>query len=360
MKTINCAVVSSYFGPYYSNFVASMIAFDKKMKKEGHTVFYILPKETEKFEWIDTLKKQNNNIYFLEYKPYSINNYFNLRRIFKRERADLIYSHMCGWDLTARFAAPFTPVIWHMHMNVNIKNKVKRIKNWIKFRILGFGKTYHIAVSEPVTKAINSLKPYNKCVTIHNCIDFSRLKINKEKEKSDAKRILIFGWAPYVKGLDIALDACEKLIKENKKIKLLISAQEKTYEYLNHRYLRLPSWIELLEPTSDISSLYNMADIMLSASRSEGFSFALAEAIYSGLITVVSSIEGTSWSREFDVRFEFKSQDSESLKTILDKAIEYNITTKEQDSNRSLIDQKYSIDSWVQAVYEQINLIFKK
>lgn len=358
---MKCAFIASFYGPYYSNFVAAMIAFDERMKQEGHSVFYILPKETEFFEWMDAFKKQNDNIYFLDYKPYSFNNLFALKKIFKKENVDLIYSHMCGWDFTAHFASPFTPIVWHMHMNVNIVNKVKRLKNFIKFKILGFGRTYHIAVSQSVTDAINYLKPNNKCITIQNAIDFSRItpKANIDTLRH-TKEILLFGWQPQVKGLDITLDACEKLINEGKNIKLLVSAQENTYEYMNKRYDKMPEWVELLEPTSDVSSLYTRSDIMLSASRSEGFSFALAEAIYSGLVTVVSDIPGTSWSSEFDARYEFKSGDSDSLKNALISALNHTITEEEQNSNRQILKDKYSMDVWADSVYKELNLIFNK
>ncbi len=357
MKTIRCAVIASFYGPYYSNFVAAMIAFDVKMKQEGHSVLYILPKETESFEWMEVFKKQNDNIYFLEYKPYSLNNFFALKKIFKKEKVNLIYSHMCGWDLTSHFVAPFTPIVWHMRMNVNVVNKVKRFKNFIKFKFLGFGKTYHIAVSEPVTQAINSFKPKNQCVTIRNALDFSRLKTPSTKN-TDNKNILIFGWQPHTKGLDVALDACEKLVAKDKKFNLLISAQEQTYEYMNERYPELPDWVELLEPTSDVASLYDRADIMISASRSEGFSFALAEAIYSGLITVVSDIPGTSWSSEFNARYEFKSGNADSLRDALESALNHTITADEQDKNRQILEQKYSMDVWADAVYKELNSIF--
>ena len=86
---MKCAFIASFYGPYYSNFVAAMISFDKKMKSEGNTVFYILPKEAENFEWMSTFKKQNSDIYFLEYKPYSFNNLLALKKIFKEENVDL-------------------------------------------------------------------------------------------------------------------------------------------------------------------------------------------------------------------------------------------------------------------------------
>lgn len=357
---MKCAFIASFYGPYYSNFVASMIAFDIKMKQEGHSVFYILPKEAEFFEWMTDFKKQNSNIYFIKYNPYSFNNLLTLRKVFKTEKVDIIYSHMCGWDLTVRFAAPLTPVIWHMHMNVNVLNPIKRIKNWIKFRIIGFGRTYHIAVSEPVTKAINSLKPHNKCVAIHNCIDFSRLETTFKDETSDVKKFLIFGWAPIVKGLDITLDACEKLVNENFKFKLLVSSQAKTYEFFENRYDNTPSWIEFIEPMSNVSELYKKADVMLSASRSEGFSFALAEAIYLGLTTVVSDIEGTAWSNEFSARFEFESENPDSLYKALKKAYFYTISIEEQERNRKILLDKYSMGVWVDKVYNELNLIFKR
>lgn len=168
---------------------------------------------------------------------------------------------------------------------------------------------------------------------------------------------MLFGWSPLVKGLDITLDACEKLINEGKNIKLLVSSQEQTYQYINERYEKMPEWIELLEPTSDVSSLYNRSDIMLSASRSEGFSFSLAEAIYSGLVTVVSDIPGTSWSREFDARYEFESGNADSLKSALNDALNHTITSAEQEKNRQVLEEKYSMDVWAENVLKELNLI---
>ena len=357
---MKCAFIASYYGPYYSNFVASMIALEKKMQENGDSVFYIFPEETRNFGWINMLKEYNSNIYFLNYNPHSLQNVMALKYIFKKENVDIIYSHMCGWDFTARFAAPFKPVVWHMHMNVNVNDRIKRIKNWIKFNILGFGRTYHIAAAGLVAKAINSLKPRNRCVTIYNALDFSRLKISNKKEESECKKILIFGWEPIVKGLDIALDACEKLIEEGKKIKLQVSSQEKTYKYIDQRYETLPEWLELIGPTNDVSVLYNNADIMLSASRSEGFSYALAEAIYSGLVTVTSDIAGTAWSKEFDGRFEFISGDCDSLKFTLLNALGYTISADEQNKNREKFKQKYSMDIWADSVYNELKLIYNK
>ena len=87
---MNCAFVASYFGPYYSNFVASMLAFHDGMRAKGHDVCYVLPKEAESFEWIGLLKNKASKIYYLKYEGTSLNNIFALRRIFRIENIDLI------------------------------------------------------------------------------------------------------------------------------------------------------------------------------------------------------------------------------------------------------------------------------
>lgn len=356
---MKCIFISTYYGSYPGNFVPSMIAFDKKMKSEGNSIVYIFPKETKVFGWMTDFKNQNNQIYFLDYRPYSLNNFFAFRKIFKKEKIDLIYSHFCGWDFTARFAAPFKPIIWHMHMNVNVHNKIKRIKNWVKFRVLGFAKTYHIAVSQPVTDAINSLNPHNKCVTIPNCLDLSRLSPCSTKNFDQRNNnILIFGWEPTVKGLDITLDACEKLANEGKKFNLLVSSQEKTHKYIAERYKNIPEWLQPLEPTGNVAELYNKADIMLSASRTEGFSYALGEAIYSGLVTVVSDISPNSWSREFKARFEFKSEDVDSLLIALKQALKYTPSTNDISYNKKLFEQKYSLKTWTDSIHNFLSSVY--
>lgn len=348
MNSIRCAFVASYYGPYYSNFVASMISFQKKMKERNYSVIFVLPEEVREFKWISLLGEQNTKVYFLEYKPYSIGNVMSFRKIFREERINIVYSHMCGWDFTTRVAAPTIPVIWHMRMFVNIEDRVKRIKNFIKFKFIGFGKTYHIASSSPVADAINSLHPHNKCVAIHNSLDFSRLRPVDYKEKIGMPmKVLLFGWAPYVKGVDVALDACEILNKDSVKVHLHISAQEATYQYINERYSQTkPTWVYLQEPTDNISALYNSVDAMLSASRSEGFSFSLAEAIYSGLPVIYSNIPGTNWADDFKNVFSFESANPVDLARAIQTCMGSSFSEENRKINQELMMNNFSLDVW--------------
>ena len=355
---INCAWIASYYGPYYSNFVCSMLSFEEEMKKRGNKTIYILPAEAENFSWIELFKKENATIYFIPYKPHSLSNVIQLRKIFKKEKINLIYSHMCGWDFTARFAAPFTPIIWHMHMRVLVSDWKHKLKNWLKFRIIGIGKVHHIAVSSPTADAINSLNPHNKCAFIPNALQFDRLgELPERNRNGEPYKLLIFGWAPIVKGLDIALDACESINQETVKVELIVSSQDKTYTYINERYKEIPEWLKLVPPTDKIAELYASVDCMVSASRAEGFSYAIAEAIYTGLPIVYSDIPGTLWTSDFESTSIFESGNPASLISAINRVMENGISLESQQNNRKKMEELYSMDAWVNQVMDVINSI---
>ncbi len=345
---MKCACVASYFGPYNGNFISSLIALHDEMSKHGHEMCYVFPKEADNFEWMHFLREKTNSIYCIPYHGLRINDIIKLKEIFKKENVDLIYSRMCGWDFAAHFAAPLTPIVWHMDMCVNLDTLSKRIKNWIKFHILSFGKTYHLAVSNAVAEIINSLKPVNPCVGIPNALEFDRLPKNfVDTCKKIPYKILVFGWAPIVKGLDTVLNACEILNKDYNIIELIVSSQEKTYKYIDERYKeKSPTWLKLLPPTNQIADVYNQVDIMISASRSEGFSYCLAEAIYCGLPVVYSDISGTSWAREFQNTHRFKVADVDDLCRAIIECIKIGITHDEQQNNRDLLEKNYSMNNW--------------
>lgn len=365
MEKIRCAFVSTFMGPYYSNYVASVIACEKAMQEKGCYSVYVYPREVESFDWVKSLREVNDRIYFLDYKPRSVSNFRALKKIFKDEKINLIYSRMCGWDFPSHFAAPRLPIIWHMEMRVIVDQKIKRLKNLFKFKCLAFGKTYHIAVSQPGCDAINSLKPKNPCVWIPNALDFSRLEpidfgapVGRDGKPLN---LLLFGWDPAVKGLDLALDACEKINTEDVKVRLLVSAQEKTYEYMKNRYgEKNPEWVELLPPTDHIAEVYGMTDIMLSASRSEGFPYAIGESLYTGLSVVYSDIPGAYWTGEFKAVHKFASGDAADLERAIREAMAHPVTAEERKFNRDLMTEKYSMETWSGKILDIIEEIMRK
>ncbi len=347
---MNCAVLGSYAAPYPGNFIPSILALSKEMKKRNDSVVFVFPEEAKERAWISLF--ENEKVFFLPYAPYSLSTFKALGKIFQNEKIDLIYSHFSGWDVAARVAAPFMPCVWHCHMNVRTETFSKRFKYFLKYDIIGAFKTYSIAVSPPVGDVIEKIAGKGKSTVICNGIDFSRLQ-KKEDFGREKKNVLLLGWQPVVKGVDTACEAFESGLGEKT---LTVSCQEATRDFFEKRYPSgLPSWLRTVEPTSDVSSLYQNADVFLSASVTEGFSCALAEAIYSGLPCVISDIEGTSWAKEFKNVFVFKTGDPESLKSALQNCFDAPMTFENAEYNRKILRKKYSLESWCSKVLEVLD-----
>lgn len=355
-------IITSYDGPYGGNFIASLKSLDKKIKSEGLNTVYIFQQKVKNFSWISDVEAFANKLYFLPYKPNSIANIRKIRKIVFGENAVLIYSRMCGWDIAAHLAAPNIPIIWHMEMNPNLSIPIKKLKYFGKYRIIGRKNVYSISVSNPGSEALNSLNLNNPCVSIPNAADFTRLCLQPKLLNQPTKpiKLLVFGYNPIVKGLDLALDACEKINQNETCCTLLVSAQAPTYQYLADRYKgQKPSWLKLLEPIENVAVLYDEADVILSPSRFEGFSFCLLEALYCGLPAVYSDIPGTNWVDEMQGVYKFCSGDSNDLVRAINECASSFITGENYSHNRSIIESKYSMGAWSAKMIDFIRTVLK-
>lgn len=355
-------IITSYDGPYGGNFIASLKSLDKKIKSEGFKTVYIFQQKVKKFSWISNVEEFADKVHFLPYKPNSIDNVRKIRKIVLAEKAVLVYSRMCGWDIAAHLAAPKIPIIWHMEMNPNLSIPIKRLKYFGKYRIIGRKNVYSVSVSEPGCESLNSLKLNNPCVSIPNAADFTRLRLQSKflNQPNKPIKLLVFGYNPIVKGLDLALDACEKINQNETCCTLMVSAQEPTYRYLAERYNgQKPSWLELIEPMEDVSVLYNKADVILSPSRFEGFSYCLLEALYCGLPAVYSDITGTNWADEMQGVYKFRSGDSDDLVRAINECESSFITGENYSHNRTIIESKYSMEAWSLKMIDFIRTVLK-
>ena len=90
MKKIKCGFVLSFNGPYYSNFVASIISLEKRLQQQEIETVYVFPRECKNFEWMRYLEMLTDKIYYLEYKKRLFSNFLQIRKILKKEKVNLI------------------------------------------------------------------------------------------------------------------------------------------------------------------------------------------------------------------------------------------------------------------------------
>ena len=92
---------------------------------------------------------------------------------------------------------------------------------------------------------------------------------------------------------------------------------------------------------------------MISASRSETFSYALLEAVFAGVPCAASDIFGVQWARAFDTVSFFPTEDDAALSAVL-----RGIAARRDDPayRQSLADasraasEAYAIEDWVRQV----------
>lgn len=138
----------------------------------------------------------------------------------------------------------------------------------------------------------------------------------------DKKLVLLFGWSPYIKGVDIAARAIAGLQDEGFVLGLVTGRDmtaDKLRDWLSSQGCAIPN-IRLLPPIENVFDYHQAADIMLSASRSETFSYALAEALYARVPCVLSDIPGTRWAAAYETATVFPAGDAAACAGALKKA----------------------------------------
>lgn len=349
--TERCLLVSSFMAEYKGSYINNIIKLINKMHENGDEIVFIFPKAKMQALWTEELKELGCKVYFLEYRPYSLNNINFIRKVVKEEKINLIYSDFTGWDNTVKLAKPFMPAIWHERMRVNDRDTAKKIYNYFKFRVIGAIRTYPIGISDDVYNSVNRLAGRNRTTKIYNATSVDRFDMSIERKENKIKKYLMFSYSHNVKGVDLAFDAMEKLNRDEIKAILALVSHGECDEYVKSRYGdNLPEWLEMRKPREDVERHFFDCDCFISASRSEGFCQSLMEAIYTGMSTIVSDIPGTSWSKDFRGVTFFKSGNSDSLYDAVVKNQNYRISEEDIEFNRKKVEEEYSVDRWVDNV----------
>ena len=350
---INCASVSLFMGPYINNYVLSELALDARFRAEGNRLIHIFPKDVENYEWVPLFREQGSTLYFVEVCPRTWRSISTFRKIFNKEHINLIHVHFGGWDIDTKIAAPTIPAVWHQRMSVNLDTCKRRFYHNLMYKVIGRYKTHHIAISDSVYQAIQSLTN-NKTYIINNGVDFSKLHLKSKAglfNNCSLTKVLMFAFSPLGKGFDIAYRACEIINRENIRVELDVVTQRKTNAYIEENIPQIPSWLKILPPTSSVADYFDNADIFLSASRSEGFCNSLLESIYCGCPAIYSDISGTRWASQFHNTFMYEVESPESLVKAIEQCISTPINIEDVEQNRKLAQERYSLEAWVNKVY---------
>lgn len=356
--------------PYGGNFIASLRALEAVCEQQGWTFVLALPDAAAKIDWCARLIADGYKVHFLPDKASVLRYSWALAGLALSSNAMLIHTHFSLYDVAAwaarcllRLRRRQLRVIWHMHSDFPVRmTPLRRAKDLLKYHVMGRNIRI-IAVSEHIRRRIIEAG-FNAAAiqTVLNGIDLNRAvaatrspaQVYEEfKIPSEKHLLLLFGWEPTVKGVDVAMDAVERLIGLGLPIVLGIVGTAALREFVSRRTNDgPPSWLHILPPTDNVANLYQAASVFLSASRNEGFPYSICEAMANGLPVVLSDLPGVLWAKEAPGAMFFPSGDSAALAAAIREVLGWNTEDREQRivANKHLINTKFAVAVWVERV----------
>lgn len=352
MKRINIAC--NYSSVYSGNFIPSMFELAKKLRDDVHVVFSFPIAAKDRY-WVSYLKENGFEVYYFRNSSKSAV-VKDIKKINKTNKINCLYTHFLSMSIVKLCCLFSKKIELIMHIHSDFRNGNNFIGFFTKIRNLIFKKIFRrdasfIYVSETLMSEDNNANSYyvRNALCINRIVNKS-ITIDDEAFNNNYIKILMFGWSPETKGVDIVCDAFTNLTDVIKnKYMLYIVADEngtaKCAEFVNQRLkidVLKEKNIVFIEPTEDVFGLFERTDIFISASRSEGFSYSILEALYFGLCVFSSDIDGTRWSSKYGAKL-FDINKIDELKRLMTELSD--CKTKKKKNEFILSD--FSIDTWV-------------
>lgn len=327
-RIIHAAGFASAVG---GNFIASLKAAAAASAEAGYETIMAFPAEAAGRVWASELREGGYRVSYLPpLRAGTARRSRALAAMLTADRDCLIHSHFTDYDVPAWLAGRMAKarrgrarLVWHLHSDFPIRmTAARRFKDAIKYRVMGSA-TRVIAVSDVLRARVIAAGMAESAVqTIPNGIDFRRLMNPSRAPRQvlaelgippSCPFLLLFGWSPFVKGVDIALDAVAELVRQGKPVVLGIVGTESLGAYVATRFGQTPGWLRLLPPTDRVADLFHAASIFMSASRNEGLPYSVIEAMGCGTPVVLSDIPAMGWARAAPGVSFFPSGDARAL-----------------------------------------------
>jgi glycosyltransferase involved in cell wall biosynthesis len=363
--------LADYGGSYPGNFIASLRALTPELARRGMEQVLAFSHVAEGRKWLDDLRSDGFAVRLLP--SGSSKACREAMRLARTEEVAVIHTHFTTFDVAAWVArqycglhGPAPEVVWHVHSPTEFRPDVLRsLKDLVKWRLMG-RTAYTVVVSEGgyrvmLERGVRSDR--SRCVS--NGIDTRRLEV-PAGERARARRALgvadddrlcvLFGWAPERKGVDLAIAAVRGLVEADRlPVKLVLVGDAPTQALADQACpAGLPAWLQVAPPLDLVGTYLAAADLFVSASRAEGFSYAVTEALAFGRLVATTDIPGMEWARSMPAAVFCSPEDAGDLQRAIRLALSW--TPEECASrlavSRGLIHERYTVEAWARHVVD--------
>ncbi|MDH3197664.1 MAG: glycosyltransferase family 4 protein [Candidatus Krumholzibacteria bacterium] len=363
--------VAWFAAPHGGGFIASLVALGERLAQAGWRQVLALPRAARERDWFGELAAGPAAIQLLS-TPSAFALAREVAAIAGRERACILHAHfvpstipvwLASRWLRAR-ARPCTAV-WHLHSPHAVAPSLpRRVRDLVKYGLIARD-VHTIVVSEGglLTMTERGLSAHRAHV-ITNGVDVSRLERPAVRTRmavreaftvaADDRVILLSGWHPRFKGADLAIDAAARVAERRGDVRLVVIGTEALRAYVDARFPGgIPPWLRIAAPTDDFAGYLCAADLFLSASRVEGFPYAIAEAMAAGLPVVASDIRGMEWTRAAPGVVRFPSENVEALTQAIERVLAWSPPERETmtAANRKLVYENHTVGEWASRVF---------
>ena len=316
--------VTLWSGPYLGNFMASELTFARAVRSRfGLGTHFVLGHGAQEQPWLDSLESAGATWSVLPAGRLGWR--AHLKRAAEESDAALVHTHFSAADIQAATVASAAgvPCIWHIRTGFNGYPLTQRTKDLVKMRIVARRQVDRIITVSPWLAELARRRgaPPDRIDVLPNPVVVDRFERLPDRMtarerfglRPEATVILALGWWPEVKGVDVLVDALGQISDDHPEVEALLVGEEQMRSFLAHRLPEQPPWLRTSAFVDDAACLFAAADIFVSASRHEGQSSAIGEALACGLPVVMSDIAGTAGWGGAPCISTFPSEDSAAL-----------------------------------------------
>lgn len=353
--------VCAFAAPNPGSFIASVTYLETLLSAKGIRTIYAFSEEARQQNWCKQIQLRTK-VYFLPTAKARIlpQTYLLFRRIYKENQIDVVHSHFELYDIPATVTAPKgVRVFWHLHDPIVIGRGLHALLWRIQYGIIG-RRAMLLSVAEKYRQEAIALGfPAEQTKTILNGIDTQRIVSNMPRQMPPEFDFLTFGWDFYRKGVDLILQACNRLAREGYEFRFLLNGNQQTWSILEN-YLQgssIPDYLVCGDPVEDVTLLFSQSGVFVQASRQETFSYAVCEAAYAGLPVICSDIPGHEWAHELPTVKFFSAVQANSLYMLMKSHLDHNNISQDAVAcTQSIIREKFSVEVWAEHICEAYGL----
>jgi glycosyltransferase involved in cell wall biosynthesis len=361
----------SNFSPEYSGtYVDSLVSLARNCRATiGVEILCVFPYQARSRGWLQRFDDEGILYGFI---PRQRNIVFPLRSLLRDYNPLIFHTVFDLFDIASVLMKFFfyknSKVVWHLQNTASL-SATQTIRDFVKVRLLGQQLVDGvITVGDGVYSNAKERGFFDKQLAlVPNAVDITRFSRKKETRKqlrqflgvSEKKLIcLLLGWDPHRKGVDLFLKAAAEVSREGSADFLfLIIGREETRQFVSNfdESRRLGTALRIIDPVEDFSAFLNGIDVLVLASRNEGLSYTVLEAMAAHKIILSSEIAGAreDYGGSRGVWL-YPVQEWRQLSALMKRAGELSFKDRQilGEANYIYVQARYSLEQWTQKILE--------